>query len=97
MTKKRKREEEAMHECYRRLFKAATPSADFDELISQASVNNFGQKEIPFLDYVLERETHCQIVESILKEYKIPKILREVFRRSILLGCSPKWPTNTII
>ena len=39
-------EEKAIWECYRRLYKASTPSADFDELVKNASINESGEKQI---------------------------------------------------
>jgi len=43
------KEEEAMRECYRKLYKASTPPADFDELVNNASIDENGQKVIDFM------------------------------------------------
>ena len=36
-----------MLEIYRRAFAASTPIGDFDKLMSEAEINEFGQKTIP--------------------------------------------------
>ncbi len=89
-----KRVDDAMMECYRRLFRESTPSGNFDYLVETASLNDRGQKEIPFLDYELEESKWEPIFKEIYKEYKIPKYLRQSFRISIVLGCSPKTKMN---
>ena len=53
-TKKRipreKRIENAMLNCYRELFANSTPKGDFDKLMEEAELNEFGQKVIPFIN-----------------------------------------------
>lgn len=85
-----KKIEDAMMECYRRLFKESTPSGDFDYLVETAIINDRGQKEIPFMNYELEESKWDSIFKEIYKEYKIPIYLRQSFKTSIILGCSPK-------
>ena len=53
--------DEALMECYRRLYKAATPSADFDELVKNATINDKGKKVIDFMAYELERDLFSMI------------------------------------
>ena len=84
------KEEEAMAECYRRLFKASSPSADFDLLIENASIDENGLKHIPFMDYELEENTFESIIAAVIKEFKIKYTHRAPFKVSIMLGCSPK-------
>ena len=86
-----KKEEQLMLECYRQLFKASTPSADFDNLVENATLNQFGQKEIPFMDYEIDEDEFIQIVDSILKKSRISSWRKELIKRSVLLGCSPKF------
>jgi hypothetical protein len=86
-----KKEEQLMLECYRQLFKASTPSADFDNLVENATLNQFGQKEIPFMDYEIDEDEFIQIVDSILKKSRISSWRKESIKRSVLLGCSPKF------
>ncbi len=84
------KEELALLECYRRLFKQATPSADFDKLCEDATLDEQGRKIIPFLDYELEDGKFREIISEILKEFKIKLHRRKAFEITILLGCSPK-------
>jgi len=89
-------EEKAIWECYRRLYKASTPSADFDELVKNASINESGEKQIDFNSYEIDYETYNQIIKDIIKEYKIQKWKRQLFTNTISLGCSPKFKKPTI-
>jgi hypothetical protein len=84
------KEELALLECYRRLFKQATPSADFDLLCENATLDEQGRKIIPFLDYELEDGKFKQIISEVIKQYKIKSLRRKAFEITILLGCSPK-------
>jgi hypothetical protein len=86
-----KNEEKAIHECYRRLYKSSTPSADFDELVKNASINESGEKQIDFNSYEIDYEKYHQIIKDVIKEYKIQKWKRQLFHNTISLGCSPKF------
>ena len=88
------KEEKAIAECYRRLFKASTPPADFDLLVENAIIDKNGLKHIPFLDYELEEDTFESIIKDVIKEFKIKPIHRVPFRVTIMLGCSPKTKYN---
>ena len=84
-------EEAAVLECYRRLYKAATPSVNFDELMAKAYVDEYGMKHIPYNDYEIEDEYMVQIIEDVIKEYKVKtKLRQQAFRVAIHLGASPK-------
>ena len=85
------KEEEAMRECYRKLYKASTPSADFDELVNNASIDENGQKVIDFMAYEICEYEFSEIVSDIIKEYKIRSHRQDLFKNTILLGCSPKF------
>jgi hypothetical protein len=80
----------AIMECYRRLYKHATPSADFDTLLENATIDEQGLKHIPYLDYELEDTEFERIISEVIKEYKIPKRERRGFEIGMYLGCSPK-------
>jgi hypothetical protein len=85
------REEKAMWECYKRLFKESTPSGDFEYLVENATINDRGQKEIPFMDYEIEQDKLDSIINDVISEFKIkPKYRQQAFKSSIYLGCSPK-------
>lgn len=79
-----------LSEMYRRAYAASTPIGDFDVMVRNASINEFGQKVIPYLKYECEQEVMDQIVVAVLKENKVPKWRRPMFRNSFMLGCSPK-------
>jgi hypothetical protein len=84
------KEEMAMHECYKRLFAESTPSADFDVLVENATINESGQKEIPFLDYEIDGSRFQEIVDETIKKYKFKGWRARALSVGIHLGCSPK-------
>ena len=86
--------EQAILECYTELFANATPYADFNKLMEEASVNEFGQKEIPFMGYEIEEDIAENIIADIIKTYKLRHWTKKAFRTTILLGCSPKFKKN---
>ncbi len=88
-TNKMSKDEKALWEYYRRAYKAATPSADFDELVANAKVVN-GRKEIDYMSYELEEEVQEQIAKDIFKDFRIPKYRRKAFTFEFHLGCGPK-------
>jgi hypothetical protein len=88
------KEELALAECYRRLFKQSTPSADFDELCENATIDEHGRKHIPFNDYELEEDKFDQIIMEVIREFKVKPSRRQAFTATILLGCSPKTKLN---
>ena len=90
MTNRERRDFEIMSEMYRRAYAASTPVGDFDAMVQNAPLNEFGQKVIPYLKYECEQEVMEQIIVDVLKEYKVPKRRHELFRNSFMLGCSPK-------
>ena len=90
MTRKEQRDFDILTEMYRRAFAASTPPADFDALVAVAETNELGQKVIPYMDYECEQETLEDIVMAVLREYRVPKWRRPMFRNSFMLGCSPK-------
>jgi len=85
------KEEEAMRECYRKLYKASTPSADFDELVNKASIDENGQKVIDFMAHEICEYEFSEIVDEVIKKHKIKTHRVTPFKNSIYLGCSPKF------
>lgn len=79
-----------LNEIYRRIYKVSNPPADWDQLLENATVNKFGQKEIPFMDYECEEEVMKNTIKSVLKEHRVPKWMHQMFESTIWLGCSPK-------
>lgn len=83
--------DKAIMHCYRELYANATPPASFDELLNSATVNEEGQKVVPFMDYEIDYDIFEMIVADTIKVYKIKKSIRAPFRGTILMGCSPKF------
>jgi hypothetical protein len=81
----------ALWDCYRELFANSTPIGDFDKLVEEATINERGQKEIPFDDYEIDEELFQQIIKDSIKKHKVPKILHQQFSVAIHLGCSPRF------
>jgi hypothetical protein len=75
---KQSKDEKILWEYYRRAYKAATPSADFDKLVEEAPIVD-GEKKINFDAYVLESEKQEEIIDEVCKEFKIPKNRRYGF------------------
>ena len=76
-------------DCYRELYARATPSADFDELMANAPIGDDSKKVIDFMSYSLNKEEFMKILNRHSKS--VPKIYRQAFENTILLGCSPKF------
>jgi len=85
-----KKEEKIMWDIYRELYLNAIPSADFDELVTNAELNEFGQKDVHFMDYEISREKQDEIIEKHLKKSRVNVYMRKAITAAILLGCSPK-------
>jgi hypothetical protein len=93
--KRESRDEKILHELYRRAFAASTPKGDFDKLVENATINERGQKEIPFMDYECEAEVLEEILNSVMKEFKVRVRERKSFEFGFYLGCSPKTKFKT--
>jgi len=78
------------YEIYRRLFAASTPPGDFDELVANATIDEKGQRHIPFMDYEISHNDMDAIIDAVMKEYKVKKSMRGVYKTRVYLGCSPK-------
>lgn len=89
------KDEKILHEIYRRAFAASTPPGNWDELLANATINEEGRKEIPFMDYECEHEVLESIFEGVMKENKVPQWRRRAFYTSFMLGCSPKTKRKT--
>ena len=90
---RQKRIENAMMDCYRDLFANSTPKGDFDKLMEEAEINEYGQKVIPFMDYEIDQEDFDQILEKYMtsKDLKLSAYEKRGFSIAITLGCSPKF------
>ena len=93
--KAKKNEEAAMWACYRRLYKASEPSADFDKLMEDAPVNENGQKVIDYMSYEIDMSTYEEIIKEVIDEFKIkPSYSANAFRITMAFGATPKFKSN---
>ena len=83
------KDEKILWEYYRRAYKAATPSADFDKLVEEAPIVD-GRKMVDYMAYELEEEIQEQIAKDIFKEFRVPVYKRKAFNVEFHLGCGPK-------
>lgn len=90
MKTKKDKDQEILHEMYRRAFAASNPPADFDELLENAELDEYGRKKIPFLDHECSQQKMEEIFDSVIEEYKVPKNKIKAFNFGFWLGCSPK-------
>lgn len=73
------------------LYKHATPSADFEKLLEEAPLNERGEKVIDFNSYEIEEDKMKEIVESVIKKYKITNNRQQSkIYFNVYLGASPK-------
>ena len=84
-------EEKALRECYRKLYKASTPPADFDELMNNAPIDENGKKVIDFMAHEICEYEFSEIMSDVIKQYKIRPHRQGLFKNTIQLGCSPKF------
>jgi hypothetical protein len=84
-----------MMDCYRALYAAATPPADFDKLVEEAPVTGWDGakpiKRIPFEDYKIPKSKYDEIMESIFKKNNLTKKDARRISIEVSLGCSPVW------
>lgn len=73
------------------LYKNATPSADFKELVKNAEIGKNGEKIIEFNSYEIEEKLAISIFDAAMKKHKVAKHARDVFSFQIWLGCSPRF------
>ena len=78
------RDEKIMFEIYRAIYEKL--GVNFDELIEDGTT----KKEKWFLEYHMPNEQQEEIMDSILKTKKIPKWRKDVIKRSLWLGATPR-------
>lgn len=92
--KKYNKVDQALFDCYTELYENSTPSASFQELMDNATLNERGEKVIPFDDYLISEELFDEIVKKHSKQFK--GSTKRAFSVEIHLGCSPKYKQNAI-
>lgn len=83
------KEEEAILECYTRLFANSEPPANFQELVDNAPLNGRGKKEFDYTSYKIDEEKYNKIVEGVVKKYKFNGKKVQNIKNIVALGCSP--------
>ena len=86
---KETKEQKIIWDIYRELYKASSPSADFDLLVEEAEINELGQKVILFNDYEISQKDYEEIVERNLKNQRLTKLKKQAIRNSVALEASP--------
>ena len=81
--------DEVVMPIYRRLYKEATPSADFDKLVESGEA----KKERFFMNYALGMDRQYEIIKEVINEHKkrlrINKRTADRIRTTVMFGCSP--------
>ncbi len=90
MTRRQTKLYNLVMDCYRELYREATPSADFDELVKNAPINDEGQKMIDFNAYEIDFDKYNEIVEKHIKKMKLSKYEERGFRFEMFLGSGPR-------
>jgi len=90
-TMKETKEQKIIWQIYRELYKASTPSANFDLLVENAEINELGQKVILFNDYEISAEDYEEIIERNLKGQRLTKLKQQSIHNTITMGCSPRF------
>ena len=75
--------------CYIDMYSHSTPKGDFKELVKNATINERGEKEIPFDDYLMKKAEYDEILE-FYKSFLIYNFEKRKLRYQINLGCSPR-------
>lgn len=90
MTRRQTKLYNLVMDCYRELYRESTPSADFDELVKNAPINDDGQKMIDYNAYELDFDKYGEIVEKYIKKGKLSYFEVKGFRFEMALGSGPR-------
>jgi hypothetical protein len=86
---RRKRLQFLIEECYREMYRAATPSADYDKLLEEASTDEWGRKVIDYNSYYLDSEKFEEIANKYKSKMKMYKPEEHAFSLAVYLGSTP--------
>ena len=89
MRNKKNKNDLILNELYRESFAASTPKGDWDKMLEDAELDEFGRKVIPYMDYYCPQEKLEEIFESVMKKYKVKSDMKKAFSFNFWLGCSP--------
>ena len=78
-------------EAYEEIYKKATPKADFNKLVKNAKLDEFGQRDIGFENYTMNALDYEAIISDLKVKYKLTK--REIggINTNLLLGATPRF------
>lgn len=82
---------EIITECYRALYAASTPSANFDELVANAPIDDYGRKYIDYLAYEISEDKFDEIVDEIALKHRLKLYEKKSLQVTLCLGVSPKF------
>ena len=81
--------EKLVNECLKYVDKYGKVHYTEKPLTSVECMEKEWRKDIGYMDYELEEETYRNIVESIIKKYKLNKFKSDAFRNTMYLGSGP--------
>lgn len=89
MKQRMKRLQQLIEDCYRELYRESEPSANFDELIEKAPLDEMGRKIIDYENYYLADEKFKEIAEKYKSKMKMNRYEENSFNLAIYLGATP--------
>lgn len=85
-----KKVEKALLQAYIESYKKSTPSVDFMELMDKAKLDKDGRKIIDYDAYFCSHEVLKEIVEGVIKKYKLNEREIKILNFNFWLGASPR-------
>lgn len=88
-----KKSYQVLLECYRELYRAAEPPANFDDLVANAeTVEQLGRKvkQIPMDDHCISNDRMDEIIAGVCKRHKLNPYWSSKVSQAVYLGCSPR-------
>lgn len=91
MKTKNNKLKKVLFEMFRRAYLISNPPGDFDRLMSEAPINENGEREIPYLNYECSSEDLSKIFKDVCDEYNIKNKLHITkLAWNFYMGPSPK-------
>jgi len=72
-------------EIYRQMYKEASPSADFDELLKSGTCKNHSW----FMGYYMPSKRQSEILEEVCTKHKCSQLERQRIKNEVYLGSAP--------
>jgi hypothetical protein len=77
-------------EIMKELYVNSIPSADFDELVENAPIDEYGRKNIRFDDYEIDDTIMDNIMNYHFKKNRLTKYEKNIVSANVYLGPSPR-------